>query len=131
MARERTRWRRSRRVLLEEAAIDLRAGDVEPWVLRGTRIELVGPDEATRTEALDLQRLPQQDVLVVHAGRQHDQAAGCGRVDRVLQRVRVGSRRWRWRHVHDRRVVTDRVPARAVGAQHVDGDAVDTGLAAV
>src|SRR5215813_5290971 len=118
-------------VLREEAAVDLRADDVEPWVLGGTRIELVGPDEATRTQTLDLQRLPQQDVLVVDTRRQDDQAARCGPVVRVLQRVRVGSRRWRWRHVHDRRVVTDRIPASPVGAQHVDGDAVDAGIAAV
>src|SRR5262249_12648807 len=53
-----------RGVLREEAAVDHRAGDVEPRVLGRARIELVGPDEAAGAETLNLQRLPQQDVLV-------------------------------------------------------------------
>src|SRR5262249_62271695 len=106
--------------------------DVEPWVLGGTRVELVGPDEATRAEALNLQRLPQQDVLVVHAGRQHDQAAGRGPVDRVLERVRVAARRrWRRGDGPDRRGLTERVPARAGGAGHGGGDGGDAGIAAL
>ena len=68
-----------RGVLLEEPAVDDRAVDVEPRVLRVAALELVRADDAAGAEALDLQRLPHEHVLVVDARRQHQQAAGGAR----------------------------------------------------
>src|SRR5262249_61524109 len=67
------------------------------------------------------------DVPVVPPGAGRGGVAGVATVDRVLHRVLVASRRWRRRHIPDRWVVT----GRATATQHVDGDAVDAGIAAV
>ena len=79
------------RVLLEVPAVDDVPVDVEPRVLGVAPLELVRADDAARAQALDLQRLPDQYVLVVGAGRQHQQAAGGRAVDRVLERWVVPS----------------------------------------
>ena len=61
-----------------------RARDVEARVLGIAALQLVGADDAAGAEALQLERLPHQHVLVVGAGREHDQAARSGAIDRGL-----------------------------------------------
>src|SRR6185369_7717308 len=115
-----------REVLLEEPAVDDAALDVEPRVLGIAALEFVRTDDAAWAETLNLQWLPDEDVLVVGARRQHQQAAGRRAIDRVLKcgRARPRSRWWR-RNVHDRRVVGNA----ATRAPRMDGDAVDAGNA--
>jgi hypothetical protein len=78
-------------VLLEEAAINDAALDVEPWILRIAPLEFVRTDDAAWAQTLDLQWLPDKNVLVLCAGRQHQQAARRRGIDRVLKRGRAGA----------------------------------------